>query len=278
MILPLATDLAAISSLATAGGTLVLAVATFAAVRSSQRSARLAEVALQEQRRPVLAPSRFDDPLQKIMFIERRWFHIGGGRGVAEHDDGNIYLVLSLRNVGSGIAVCQGWAARPGLQSSGGAPAHFPVEEFRTQTRDLYIPAGDIGLWQGALRDHRDAVYAQVAAAIGARESITIELLYSDQVGEQRTISRFGLMPYTSPEGEEFWLASGSRHWFLDRPGPRPEAQVNAAAETILRLEAERASAQEAEAAEAQEAEAAEAQEAEAAEAQEAKASPSPTA
>ena len=34
------------SSLATAGGTLVLAVATFAAVRSSNRSARLTDVRL----------------------------------------------------------------------------------------------------------------------------------------------------------------------------------------------------------------------------------------
>ncbi|HKO25894.1 MAG TPA: hypothetical protein VJU80_00435, partial [Solirubrobacteraceae bacterium] len=63
-------DWATISSLATAGGTLVLAVATFAAVRSSNRSARIAEVALQEQRRPLLAGSRLNvDPEQKIMFV-----------------------------------------------------------------------------------------------------------------------------------------------------------------------------------------------------------------
>ena len=42
------TDWATISSLATAGGTLVLAVATFASVRSSNRTARLAELSLQE--------------------------------------------------------------------------------------------------------------------------------------------------------------------------------------------------------------------------------------
>jgi hypothetical protein len=246
MILPMATtpDWATISSLATAGGTLVLAVATFAAVRSSNRSARIAEVALQEQRRPVLAPSRFDDPIQKIMFVEGRWFHAPGGRGVAEHENGNVYLVLSLRNVGSGIAVCQGWAASAGLQSTRTAPDHVPVEQFRTQTRDLYIPAGDVGLWQGALRDHRDPVFAQVAEAIDAGEPITIELLYSDQVGEQRTISRFGLTPYTTPDEEEVWLASSSRHWFLDRAGPRPEREVQAAAEAILRLQGQRADAE----------------------------------
>jgi hypothetical protein len=44
-------DWATISALATAGGTLALAVATYGAVRSSNRSARIAELALQEQRR-----------------------------------------------------------------------------------------------------------------------------------------------------------------------------------------------------------------------------------
>jgi hypothetical protein len=51
-------DWATISALATGAGTLALAVATFASVRSSNRSARLAEQALQEQRRPVLVHSR----------------------------------------------------------------------------------------------------------------------------------------------------------------------------------------------------------------------------
>jgi hypothetical protein len=72
-MLLLAVEWATIASLATAAGTLVLAVATFSAVRSSNRSARIAEVALQEQRRPLLAPSRLEDPKQKIMFLEGHW-------------------------------------------------------------------------------------------------------------------------------------------------------------------------------------------------------------
>ena len=61
-------DWATISSLATAGGTLVLAGATFTAVRSSNRSARIAEQALQEQRRPVLVHARLDD-MKKVRGI-----------------------------------------------------------------------------------------------------------------------------------------------------------------------------------------------------------------
>jgi hypothetical protein len=227
-----ATDWATISSLATAGGTLVLAVATFASVRSANRSARVAEQALREQRQPMLAPSRLEDPVQKIMFVERHWVRAAGGRAVAEHAGGTVYLAISLRNVGAGIGVCQGWTVTPGLQPPATAPMHTPESGFRTQSRDLYIPAGDIGMWQGALRDPGDPVFASVVDAIEGRETISIELLYSDQVGRQRMITRFGLLPV----GENVWLAAANRHWFLDRPGPRSEPEAQAASESILRL------------------------------------------
>ena len=226
----LATDWATISSLVTGAGTLVLAVATFAAVRSSNRSARIAEMALQEQRRPVLAPSRLDDPLQKLMFVDEHWISAAGGHAAAEHVDGSVYLGISLRNVGSGIGVCQAWIVRPELGTSTTMPTPAALEEFRLQTRDLYVPAGDIGMWQGALRNPDDPVRAATAEAIDARRPITIELLYSDQVGLQRTITRFGLVPIAGS-----WLASVTRHWYLDWDGPRPENAVRAAIDVIQR-------------------------------------------
>lgn len=225
-----AVDWTTISSLATAGGTLVLAIATFSAVRSSNRSARIAEMALQEQRRPLLAPSRLEDPKQKIMFLEGNWVNASGGHAAVEHTDGIVYLAISLRNVGSGIAVCQGWAVMTGVTSSLSAPAHTPMEQFRLQSRDLYVPAGDIGMWQGALRNPDDPIRADVVDAIETGQPITVELLYSDQVGRQRTISRFNL----NPAGDT-WLAGLSRHWYLDWDGPRPEELTLAAAEAVLR-------------------------------------------
>ena len=214
-------DWETVSSLATGAGTLVLAVATFAAVRSSNRSARIAELALQEQRRPLLVQSRLGvDPEQKIMFVDEHWVHVGGGYAAAEDRDGVIYLVMSLRNVGAGIGVCQGWGVRAGLLRND--VDHFPEEELRVQTRDLYIPAGDIGLWQGAIRDRSDAVHDEVARAIAQHEPISVELLYSDQAGAQRTITRFTLVPNRRDDAEEASrLISGGRHWYLDRAGPR---------------------------------------------------------
>jgi hypothetical protein len=211
---PLALDWPTAASLATAGGTLVLAAATFASVRSANRAARVAELALQEQRRPVIVQSRLDDPMQKIMFVDRHWVHVQGSGAVAEQLDGNIYLAMSLRNVGTGIGVLQGWSARAGLDTS---LEHAPEQSFRVQTRDLYIPAGDVGLWQGALRDSSEQPYRALAQAAAGRETISIDLLYTDQVGGQRTISRFQLVPI----GEDRWIASVGRHWYLDQAGPR---------------------------------------------------------
>ncbi len=226
----LVLDWTTIASLATAAGTLVLGIATFAAVRSSNRSARIAEAALQEQRRPVLTPSRLEDPTQKIMFLGDHWVHAPGGRAAVEHVDGIVYLAISLRNVGSGMAVCQGWAVRPGAGANRDYPTHAPLEEFRLQARDLYVPGGDIGMWQGALRNPYDEMRVRVADEIENRQPVTVELLYSDQIGRQRAISRFGLTP-----ADGSWLASLSRHWYLDWEGPRPEGITYAAQEAVLR-------------------------------------------
>jgi len=209
------TDWATISSLATAGGTLVLATATFAAVRSSNRSARIAEQGLQEQRRPVLVHARLDDPAQKIMFGDGHWVRAEGSQAVIEEEDGNLYLVVAVRNVGAGIAVLQGWHPWPDRVLSDVDPP--AAESFRRHARDLYIAAGDVGLWQGALRDPDEDIHSGIAAAHAERPSFSLDLLYSDQVGGQRTISRFGLLP----AGEERWLGSVTRHWNLDSPGPR---------------------------------------------------------
>jgi hypothetical protein len=96
----------------------------------------------------------------------------------------------------------------------------------------------------------RCAAYIEVAEAIEAGEPISIELLYSDQVGGQRTITRFGLLPVTHPDtGEASRIASVNRHWFLDRPGPRSDPEIALRAQEIMR--SVEASAEEAQATEA---------------------------
>jgi hypothetical protein len=207
-------DWVTVSSLATAGGTLVLAVATFGATRSSNRSARVAELALRQQMRPVLVHSQLDDPAQKIMFFGGKWVRVQGSGAAVEHDDGVVYLSMSLRNVGSGIGVLLGWHVWPEITPGARQPP-VAAEEFRTQTRDLYIPAGGIGLWQGALRDDSEELHGRMIAITRERTSFLIDLLYADHTGGQRSISRFSVVPMQ----EENWLCSVTRHWDLDGQG-----------------------------------------------------------
>jgi hypothetical protein len=225
MLLPLAATWSTVSSLATGAGTLVLAVATFAAVRSSNRSARIAEVALQEQRRPIFVPSGLDDPMQKLNFADGVWIKAEGGRAAADLVDGNVYLGINLRNVGNGIGVLQGWAVRAGQTLNSQQPVHIPDDEFRLHTRDLYIPGNGVGMWQGAIRNPEDPMRAALARAIEEHTPITVELLYSDLNGQQRAITRFGLIPITTESEQRIRLASMSRLWFLDFEGPRPDSE-----------------------------------------------------
>jgi hypothetical protein len=210
------TDWVTISSLATAGGTLVLAAATFASVRSANRSARIAERALQVGLRPLLLPSKLDDPLIKVLWVDGHHARIEGGRAAVEVVDGVIYLAMSLRNVGSGMAVLHGWHSAAG--SVHADEPHAEPDQFRNQVRDLYVPAGDVGFWQAAFRDPSEPGYAELCEAIQERRRLTVELLYGDHEGGQRVVSRFGL---NSTRDGSVWLASVGRHWNLDRPDPR---------------------------------------------------------
>src|SRR5579871_147594 len=171
------SDWASIASLATAGGTLVLAIATFGAVRSANRAARAAEQSLLVGLRPLLVASRLHDDTQKVMFVDGKWIHVPGGRATAQAEDDVIYLTLSLRNVGRGIGVVHGWHFYPGW----GPDVPDPVlDEFHRQSRDIYVPPGDIGFWQGAFRDEDDPQYADACKVVTSQSQMTIDILYGD--------------------------------------------------------------------------------------------------
>src|SRR3954452_15015184 len=101
-------DTATIASLATAGGTLVLAVATFASTRSANRSARIAERALDLNLRPVLIPAHEWDKAERVTFQDEI-VELRGGYATVEDRSGNLYFAAQLRNVGAGIGVLTSW-------------------------------------------------------------------------------------------------------------------------------------------------------------------------
>jgi hypothetical protein len=129
--------------------------------------------------------------------------------------DEKLYLAISLRNVGNGTAVLQGWLPRqrppePSLEPS-------DPKSFRPQLRDLYVPAGNVGFWQAAIREPADPDHGWLREHISSRSIFLLELLYSDHEGGQRAIGLFSL----APGQEHHWLCSIVRHWNLDRPNPR---------------------------------------------------------
>ena len=208
-------DWTVIASLATAVGTLALAGSTLIAVRSANRSARIAEYAMQVGIRPLLMPSRLEDSTQKIMWGDEHRAALPGAGAVCELADGNIYLAMSLRNAAQGIAVIQGWHLR--LDPLASEHPHAEPDEFRAQTRDLYVPGDGIAFWQAAIRDPNDPEYAQLADAIRGSRVFAVELLYSDDDGGQRSIGAYAIAKL----GDDRWMCSMVRHWNLDRPDPR---------------------------------------------------------
>jgi hypothetical protein len=138
----------------------------------------VAEQALLVGLRPLLVTSRMDDPEQKIGYADSKWVKLPGGGG------------------------------------SGELP---PLEEFRRLSRDIYVPTGDVGFWQGTFRDRHSDEFQEARAAIEQRSYLTVWLLYGDHEGGQRMISQFGM----TPRGDDGWIVSAARHWYVDRAGPR---------------------------------------------------------
>lgn len=208
-------DWVTISAIASAGGTLVLAAATFSSVRSANRAARVAEQSLLVGLRPLLLPSKLDDAPQKVGFADDKWLMVAGGQGAAEASPEAVYLAMALRNVGSGIAVLHGWHFFPERRLGEMEPT--PIEDFTRLTRDLYVPAGDVGFWQGVFRDPGTPEFAEAAASITARQPNMIDILYGDHEGGQRMISRFSMIP----REDGGWMVAAGRHWNVDRADPR---------------------------------------------------------
>jgi hypothetical protein len=93
---------------------------------------------------------------------------------------------------------------------------HPPLEDFTAQTRDIYVAPGDLGLWQGALRDPATPQFKAVATAVEAGSSMIISVLYGDWEGGQRVITMFVLR-----RANDRWLTTTGRHFNVDRPDPR---------------------------------------------------------
>jgi hypothetical protein len=134
---------------------------------------------------------------------------------VVEVVDGVVYLAMLVRNVGNGMAIIESWEPFPGQRTS--SDAWGDIEDFRPQTRALWIAPGDVAFWQGALRDETDPLQKALASAV-VDGALTIDLLYLDHEGGQRTVSRFSFIrrddqPGEVANGADQAGGSGSEWW-----------------------------------------------------------------
>jgi hypothetical protein len=165
----------------------------------------------------VLIPSREDDPVEQLRFGDGVVITVDGHGAALETHDDRFYLGLGIRNGGAGLAVIHGWRVEVRDRTMGDAPR---AEDFRPQARDLYIPAGGGGFWQGAIREPEDPVRPDLEAAQRGEGRVMVDLLYGDQEGGQRTIVRFAF----SPVDDNGPRAEVIRYWNVDRPEPRERA------------------------------------------------------
>ena len=201
-------------------GTLVLAGATFVSIRSSNRSARIAERALLAGQRPLLVVANRQDPAQEIQFADGRVFDCSSTEALFLHEKDVIYLALPLRNAGNGLAQLQGYRLEPEeadrVHTDPLGPARHRRGDqapesatFARQQRDLYIASGETGFWQAALRDPSSSTYTAVLQALDSRGRLIVDLLYGDLEDGQRTITRFVLLP----NADTSWRCDVAHHW-----------------------------------------------------------------
>ena len=74
-------------------------------------------------------------------------------------------------------------------------------------------------MWLGAIRTADDPDRVTVEQALAVHKSLFIDLMYGDQEGGQRTISRFVVSQ--DPADPDAWMCGVVRHWYLDRDDPR---------------------------------------------------------
>jgi len=83
------------------------------------------------------------------------------------------------------------------------------------------VPPNDSSFWQGAFRENDPEERAAFGELIARHEPFTIEVLYGDVEGGQRTISRFSVVHFGDDDDDpSSWIVSVIRHWNLDRGRP----------------------------------------------------------
>ena len=139
-----------------------------------------------------------------------------------------IVTALGSMAIANGFAQAGIFNQRPGgmaayAEDAYGKPGYFQVFYLSGGSclvayRAVYEGGGYVLLPPALVPAFVSLVLARGAReAIEERRAMTVDLMYGDYEGGQRTVSRFAFLP----RADGGWLLSISRHWNLDRPDPR---------------------------------------------------------
>ena len=201
-------DSATIASYATAAGTLVLAVATFSAVRSSNRFSPHRRRVTPHQHAPTAHPVAVSTtPSKGCCGIHHHAAHINGRTPSSRKTAGSSIWRSDCETLVQ-VLPCSTGGTRCPIRRSKTCPTP-QAEDFRRLTIDLYIPAGGSGYWEAAVREPDDPLRPGFMRALTERHPFMIDILYGDQQGRQRTISRYLSCPQLITVGTPRGVATG---------------------------------------------------------------------
>ena len=95
------------------------------------------------------------------------------------------------------------WVTISSLATAEDPSAVPDPDDFTRQQLDIYIPAGDSGYWQGALRDASAPGYQEVRAGMKNGDPVQVDLLYGDYEGGQRAVARFILAEWPDDDAHD---------------------------------------------------------------------------
>lgn len=158
------------------------ATAAQEALATAQEQTRISQLTLDAQIRPVLIDVPLDLAIEQPLFYPGRDEPVTGHRGAVHVGAGDREVVVSLplRNAGAGLAMIRGVGIRLAVAS--------PTPPVMIQPANM--PPGEDGRITFRATPG-DAAFAPLSQAIQARQSLSIEVGYSDLTGQQYTLSRF---------------------------------------------------------------------------------------
>jgi hypothetical protein len=189
MFVPVAkTDTGLVAATLAIAGTTVLVAITAA------WSALLSARQMKRNLLPIVVPAKPDGGTRVARFSPAKHEVLENADSFSESADGVVYLAFCVRNIGSGVAVIKGIAARLSSEVLDIAPEEMPSPMGLMRVlRAYYIGPGETTYLPIQIHESNPMAWQAMVEAITAKHNLLLDLVYSDHAGRQLTVSRVEL-------------------------------------------------------------------------------------